>query len=766
MFSLSGTPGSTPVVNVPTGTPPDTRLVPATNPRGSSSTGMGSNGTIAALQIVPFETNLKLTREREQWLVDRAVERIKEVAREMGLLDNGRVRHGSFLGIRQENQQTYEGDLEWRKMLGGIFPISNFSLCDNNRYARLLSARERDDLLSTKPCFAAMTTDEGDPELTKDVEMFVQGRVDQSNIIKTDREAIKVANIINEAVVKTTYVRDSTRYWGPATVLVDQTGQPIVTKLGLYVYQQDDFLPSPDTQNLGVLKKDPSFQMFPGQFQYARIPRLLQEDVKYDNVYAEVIDSRDFLCPLKVRRTEDADINVHLYEQTPEWLAKQYPNIDVSTSYFQRRRGAMTGQQQPRRASGEDDDQASMVIDRMLIAETYIRCDADEDGVEEEIMLVLDLTNEMPVFYDYLANHMGSRPFSVIPGVERVPNRWHAIGVFSKMRNPALYVDAQVNRINEKDSQNASITFFHEDASEAWRSGVPFAPGSRTPIKVRAGWDPHVPICGRINLQADAQLGMELLNLRRQASDLEFAVMSGRDASASELNQSKTATGVMSIERDANVISKDTEYDIVEGLVHQLSITTDLLLENMKPAEMMFRKGGQTLVTLNRDEIRALPRKVQLLLTKTRSAEMLATNEKAEAIAIRYYNLTPWLQFKLRDFYIKQLKGLEIDDADDMLEEVTKEQAQQWQADQAKKQNPMPMPSESIAWKYSDLARSEQVQLLQKAGITPASDLEMQQKQSSEITAKALEKGNAPDGSPVLTPGSQPGRPGPDRAAA
>lgn len=720
-----------------------------------------------------FETNLKLSPDREQWLVQRAIQRITEVMKEMGRLEEGRVRPGSFMGIRQENQQTYEGDLEWRKALGGIFPTSNFSLGDNNRYARLLSARERDDLLSTRPCFAAMTTDEGDPELTKDVEMYVQGRVDTSNVIETLRESIRVANIVNEAVIKTTYRKKTSRYVGPATVMADANGMPIVTKRGFYVYEKDDFVPDPVTNGIFRLQKDPSFSIQAGQGRYVKFARLPQTMVHYDNAHAKVMDSRDFLCPLKVSATSEADINAHLYEQDPDALRSEYPNIDTANAYFARRRGAQSGAMQPKRASGEDDEQQSQVLESVLIAETYIRCPihADTgDTAEYEIMLVLDLTNGEPVFYDYLGNHMSRRPFSVIPGVERVPGRWHSIGVFTKMRNPALYVDAQVNRINEKDSQNAAVTFYHEDASEQWRSGVPFAPGSKVAIKVRPGWDPRVPICGRINLQADAALGMELMQLRRQATDLDFAVLSGRDASASDLNQSKTATGVMSVERDANVISKDTEADIVKGLEDQLQLTVELLLDNMGSTELMFRKGGSTLVTLNREEIRALPRKIKLLLTKTRSAEMLATNEKAEAIWMRYMRLNPWEQCIGRMLYLRQLKGLEVDDADELLPEVTKDEAKAFLVAQQQQHGVQPpaAPSESIAIKYGDLARSEQVQLLLKAGITPATPQEIAQKQSSEVAMKQLEKGNgsASPAAPLRVAGTHPGGSGGNLKAA
>lgn len=691
-----------------------------------------------------FQTSLQLSPERQDWLRDRIILRISEVANEMGRDADGRVRSESWMGHRHENQQSYDGDLEWRKAMGTVFSRSggNFSLEDNLRFVRLLSARERNDLLGTRPFFGCMTTDFGDPELTKDVEHYAQIRVDESNLGEVFRDSITIANVVNEATIKFTYLKREDPFVGPATVMIDQRGMPMLTSTGDFIYPNDDVVPDQSTQNLVVLIKDPSFKFFLGQYEYHRFARLPQKKVAYDCVWAEVVDFRDFLCPLRESSTEKADINVHLYERTVEELRRMYPNIALADSYFSRIMTPQTGRLQPVRTQGEQEwDEKSSVIQRLLIGETYIRCDADGDGVEEEIMAVIDLTNSDLVFYDYLNNHMNGRPFCTIPGVKKVPGRWYGIGVMGDMHNPMLYVDAQFNRINEKDSQNAAVTYYHRGASDQWRNGVPFSPGSAAAVEIREQWDPNIPICGRINLQADAELGTELMEKMRQSMAQKFGVISGQDASAYDLNQSKTATGVMSVERDAGLISQDIEQDMSRAFEDGLWIAIDLLFENMPPSVMFFRQGGQALVSLNRDEVRTLPRKVRLLLTKTRSAERLATNEKAEAIWMRYMNLTPPQQFRGRPLYVNQLKGLEVDDVDELLPQVTQQQADQWQQQQAEAaQNAQKPPAKSIATKYTDLARSEQEQVLQQEGLTPAGPAELAQQDASQVHLAGAKK--------------------------
>jgi hypothetical protein len=88
-----------------------------------------------------------------------------------------------------------------------------------------------------------------------------------------------------------------------------------------------------------------------------------------------------------------------------------------------------------------------------------------------------------------------------------------------------------------------------------------------------------------------------------------------------------------------------------------------------------------------------------------------------------YEALNPYERYKLRSEYIRQLKALETPDADSKLDEVTKEEAYKWL--QESKQPPTIPPKTSIATKYPDLQRSEQVQVLQREGIQPAPDQEV-----------------------------------------
>lgn len=697
-------------------------------------------------RFVPMkETNLKLTEEQEKALVDHALGRMAHIRFEMGLQPDGTVQQDSWLDLRMRNEQTNANDLKWRHALGGVFRDSNITLGNSKRQCRLYAARLRDDLLGTRPFFGAFAQDGANPDdvqLAKDAESDTQKRIEESNIPATIREAYRLAAIRNEAVLKVTYSRDATQFIGPATVYVDNNGRPIFTEdRNLLIFEDDDFLPDPHTEGLLRLEKDPSFSMVDGQFDVQYFPDLEQTLIHYDNVRGLVLEPRDFLCPLTAEDVHSADLVAHLREDTIGALNAAFGGFATFHSYKDSR--PVTGRLQPRDHQNEQfETLRPYAVPTILVAEVYLRFDADGDGLEEEILLVLDVREQKAIFYDYLGNHMSRRPFTVYYGVEREPNRWYGVGVFQMMSHNSLYIDTQLNRFNRSDSESGSIRWVNKNAAKEWRDGNPIAIGSGNPVVIDQTWDTNQPIAGVINMNElqEGSKGWDLMQKMEIAGEMQFGVMGSAEASGTNLNSSRTATGIMNIERNAGVLIKDSEVDHIRSTEDTLSLAVEFLLEN-RP-KVSYTLTDDRLVTLNRDEIRGLTRKVKLLLTRSKSAEALVTNEKAEAIALRYFRLTPREQNKLRPLYINQLRSLEVPDADQMLPEVTNEEVAAWQQAEAAKAAPPEPPSQSISVKFDDLARSEQIQLLKNMGITPASDEEIAAEEAME-QAQELAKAEA-----------------------
>lgn len=719
-----------------------------------------------------FSSPLKLTPEQHTKFESDCLLRIHELKRETGLSETNTVIPGSWMWLRKCHEAYYQGDLTWRLAFGGIFTRSNITLGSGMRHVRYNAARCQDDLLGTSPFMAALATKPSKEALAKQVEAYIQQKIAQSNVRNNLREGQKIAIYRNECVVKTGYIRDTTPYVGEATVLVDATtGEPFKTRdKGLYIYEDDDVVASQDTEGLVMLASDPSFTMaehpeegfvtIPADGEspervgrYQRFEELPQESVRKDGVYADPLDYRSFLCPLRVKSIHDADTVVHLYLETPARLQKVYGGIDVSQSYFAYRNEP--GQEQPKYEQGENDNPTSTIHQQVIVAEVYRRCDPDETGEEKEILAVFDYTNRRVIYYNYLDNHMGRRPFESIPGIERVPGRWYGRGIYGMLDSHLFYEDVEASRSFYKNSMDATIQFAYRDAVDDWKNGQPPVIGSGDTYWINSSWDPEgkrEPIF-RKSLAENYEPDVGLMNVMRQSADSLVGAISTASANQSNFDQSHTATGNQLVQMASDVITKATEQEHTDALNAILAQVVEVTLEHMDEKVLENDPDTGLLAELNRNEARNLSRDVRLLLTRSRSTQLLNTSGQALTIGKDYHALMhadPRQAKALRPAYIGQLKGLEQENADELCPDITEEMIAAWDEAQkaAKDANEKP-PSESISIRLPDLVGSERVQALARFGITAATPEEMAMHQQQEVeNAKAKLKPQQSDGTP------------------
>lgn len=700
----------------------------------------------AAPQAEPqFKTPLKLTQAQEDKLVSETLTRLYEIKREMGLTPQNDVVKGSWMWARKCHEAYYQGDLSWRLAMGGIFPKSNFTLGSGLRHVRYVSSRVQDDLLGTSPFMAALARTPEKEELAKQVEEYLQGEIERSSVRTTMRESQKIALYRNECVVKTGYVLDSSLFVGEATVLVDNaTGQPVSTpEKGIYVYEDDNFIPHPNVEGLMFLETDPSFVIAQnptpglvsipangdmperlGRYQY--IEELEQTLVKHEGVMCKALDYRSFLCPLRVESLHDADTVAHVYTETPSRLKKVYGGIDVSQNYFSW--WNQPGQDKPKLEQGEQNNPTTVIYQQCIVAEVFRACDPDETGEDKEIFIVIDVTNNKAVYYNYLANHMAKRPFEVVPGVEKVPGRWYGRGIYGMLEDHLLYEDAELNRANFKNSKSATITFADPSAVQGWQNGVPPVIGGDDINWINPTWNPEggKKAIWRENLYENVAQDVQMMNTMRQSADSLIGAISAQTASQSDFNQSHTATGNQLVQQASDVITKATEQEHTDAINLILAQVVDVILEHMDKKKFLFTKRTNELVTLNRNECRSLSRDVRLLLTRSKSTQLLNTSQQALVIGKDYWALKkmdPEQAKALRTQYINEAKALEVEDADQMFPEITDEVLKAWHDAQ---QPQPPMVSHSVNANLADFMPSERAQAVQQFGIQPATPQEVQ----------------------------------------
>lgn len=706
-----------------------------------------------------FKTSLQLTPEQLDNLVQRALDRINDLRTEMGLIarDDGGLVEG-WMWQRMKNQLQYDNDWSWRKAIKGIFKFSNFSLNLSKRYTRLMAAKVTDDLVGTDPFFQVMPTEHGEPELAKQGEFFVQEGIAASNVKRNVRGGQKTALIRNECTVKLGWVNNDTHFRGPGVVAVGPfryegpkgdiltaPGDPIMTPKGQFIYRNDNVFEDPNTAGLFRLEKEPGVA-FKYQLRYAFFDDLDQTLRGENGLTLRECDYRDFLCPLNASSVHEADINVHLFDEQWELLKARYKGFDISQAFIDN--AYTSGEKQPRIEKAEEPS-VSKTLKIVHCADVFIRCNPFADGpndlgVESEIWLVLDLNAQKAIWYDYLGNHMKKRPFEVIPGVEKVQNRWYGVGVFEMLQHKQDYVDTQFNRVNWASMKASSLRFRIKNAVTQWKAGQKMVFGDDTVWDIEdPRFDARNPPFFEVPPREINAEAMKLIELMIQAGSTEVGIVGPDDAAIAGLDSGQLATGIKSLERTGNLLMKFTEQDHADSIIAILDQCVDIMLEHMDEDELLFKKDTGELLKLNRDEIRKLKKSCTLLLTRSRSTETIEMARMAVQLVREYYEvLTPYEQYKVRPLYLSRLKALEVPDGTQLLDEVSKVDAEKWKAQQAAKPPPLP-PKTSIATKYDTLERTEQEQVLNREGIVPASRGEVaaseQHDQQMEIAKTAAE---------------------------
>jgi hypothetical protein len=296
---------------------------------------------------------------------------------------------------------------------------------------------------------------------------------------------------------------------------------------------------------------------------------------------------------------------------------------------------------------------------------------------ESEVWMVIDLNSKKLVWADFLGNHMKKRPFEVIPGIEKVQNRWYGVGVFETLAHKQLYIDTQFNRVNWKSSKSSSVRFRIKNAVDEWKAGEQIEVGGDKIYNVNNPlFNAQNPPLFAVQLTDIDEHAMKLIELMIQAGSTEIGIVGPDDGAMAGLETTKLAEGIRSLERTGNLLLKFTETDHAEGISAILDQCVDVILERMDENEIIYDPETQALYQLNRDEIRRLRKSVRLLLTRSRSTETIQTARMVIQLCREYYEaINPYEQFKLRGEYVRQLKALETPDADTLLKEVTKDEA-------------------------------------------------------------------------------------------
>jgi hypothetical protein len=548
-------------------------------------------------------------------------------------------------------------------------------------------------------------------------------------------EGLEFAFVRGEAVIKTTHQERSQIYKRTATILmggIDNDGddasgkpsqdEPLLDANGDYIVQGDSFVPEMGPPNPGIIQKVKQFftgpepgavdqsgqptapeqQMVPtggqvlkrdGVTQLPPVPIWKEQVITRKLVTAEgpeaaVVYYKDFLCPEDATSVQQADLIAQLYDKNAMQIAEMFRGqygegdeaIDNMTAAVERLR-AMLGEtnipksatSQPREDFKETDTTGAVGVPIVEVAEVYLTYDADGDGIQEEIMLVLDRKNKAPIYYEYLANVTvrGLRPFYVWRPMS-VDGRWYGFGSMEFFDPEQEFIDLQINRHNFATSSAGMVTFWEPSATVEGSRDPNLKLGHGKTYTKRNTGQKTEEILSYVKLPTDEENLQYLIDLFMQAMQLKSGKINPGDQKMSGLPSSETATGENIVMETGDELFSLILSSLFPGVKGALQAVVEIIYANMNRVEVFsfFNGEADEILSLDPGEVRDMALNVTLELSRTQQEKALQQGDRATNLIGWFYGLPFQLQQRVSNYARQTLKGLGVSQADKVIDPV------------------------------------------------------------------------------------------------
>lgn len=672
---------------------------------------------------VPFKSALTLTLEQEKKMVDWAMSRKEQMERELGrnlvtttnswfqnsytagTLNQDRY---TWMGKRSLWELTYYNKLWWRKFLYGqqsIFNESNLTTAHSHRITCQMVAQAVDYFFGTDPWFKPDPIGGQEEGLADVLDEFSQFKTERNNLAATHKKAIEGAFVRGESVVKTTWEIDEVIYEQFANVLIDPDGKYILDANGDWITDKDKFIdemateldpqtmkPVPGSkQPTGnrVLRKDMTTPEPPEKNYEAR--KIMRRSTSFKGAKSDEVYWQDMLIPETCAHIQrgGADIIIHLSEVPKIKLIDMYKrrgmSLESAQSEYDDYQKALklmdqigvTGTQrtalkQPRQAIGETIGYVGEPVQepQLEVAECYMTYDANEDGIQEEIVCVIDVQSRKPLFYDHLPNVTpdGLRPFTVYR-VKEIAGRWYGVGSMENFEKQQKAIDLMYNRWNFSQTGAGRVTFWspHNTAEGEQNPHLVMNTGQTYTLLKDKKAEETLSYVTLPEIKGDELY--RTVEFIGQLIMSEAGVTSANDSAAAGLNTTKTATGINNIQQTNTTASSFNWGYLEEAIADCTKRNVVTEFANADPLDVLRIFGGDhyKMGLLLSEDASDLEINVSILLTRAKNQQLLQNALTAVNSTAQFYTLPVPVQHRVKDLYADVLRSLEFEDVDDIL---------------------------------------------------------------------------------------------------
>lgn len=647
----------------------------------------------------PFASNMRLTREQEDLVNERASGWFSALTQSSGWVETqnpdewideglqgaggdpllmGQMRRQHFVK-RGYYHAISENKWEWRRWMYGedsIFAKQNLSAPLGRRISRAMAAKAINYFFGTKPyfvCYPVGASDEPDAEAMQKV---AEQKLDNSKGTASLRDAMGTAFDLGESVLKVMHKKRTSLY-KKNDVVLGAGGQPVLGADGEYITAKDGWMLAVDENGseIQVLTRDGVTRMPAGPAWLSG--SFARTVVHYKGPDIQEIHYRNFLANWDAPTLQEAECCIHLYEVTAAELAAMFTDTTTGLQLLQavellRSVADIDPVESQRGMQGQYDAPSST---KVKVQEFWMRCDADGDGITEDVCFVRVAagggTEYYPLFYDYVQNmtETKERPFYAVVPVRR-KGRWTGIGAIEMFEKIQETVDLMLNRWAFATSSSGHVTLYDPTAFEHTTSDeidLVLSDGGTLKLKPNRNLETSLK---RIYLEDNiGDKWLKIFETFLQLAMNESGVQHANDGGLAGMETTKLATGIRNVEKAGNENFGVFVACLEDGITDTIRAFVQTLygrIENDEVARITENKVTKIFTVTPRD-VQGLQFDVNVMLSRYRSEQQMESVRAVLPDCMAFYTLAPDVQVRLAPLFHQLLKAAQIQNPDEII---------------------------------------------------------------------------------------------------
>lgn len=649
----------------------------------------------------PFASNLVLTYDME-CQVDARAEQWKQVltqssgweetGSEEDWLLNGLPTVGRN-GLQELNRKHFvkrayyeamsENRWEHRQWANGpdsIFGRSNMNAPLCRRISRALAAKAINGFFGTKPYFVCYPVGPSDLESSESIQKVAEQRLESSNGTASLRDAVNIAFDLGECVVKVAHRNRSSLYRKNDVVLGDGSGGVVLGQDGEYITEKDVWVMAEVPDAMGIpapmktLKRD-GVTPWPRGAQWLR-GSFARTVTHYKGPEITNIYYRNFLANWDAANLQEAECCIHMYEVGPEELAAMFTDakgIQILQSIEVLRQISGVN---PVSISSDVLEAGMPASTKVKVEEYWMRCDADGDGVTEDICYVRINAGGgwTPLFYDYVQNVTDTkeRPFYEIVPVRR-KGRWTGIGAIEMFEKHQEAVDLMLNRWAFSTSSSGRILAYDPAAFElANGEEIDLSLNDGKAYKLKPGKKLSDAVQDIYLQDTVGDKWLAIFQTFLQLAMNESGVQHANDGAMAGMETTKLATGIRNVERSGNENFSVFMSCLEDGVQKVIRAFVQTLYSRIDANEVVRILEGKVpqVWTVEPRDVQGLEFDVTVMLSRYRSEQMLESVRAVLPDCLGYYTAlrdNPIAQMRLMPLFHQLLKGAQVENPEEII---------------------------------------------------------------------------------------------------